>query len=220
MKKKILVTLLLISYLLWLNSVFLEQTFATSNSSNVSLDDFSTLTDVNKWTFNEYRYRIINEYFSLKSSYESSGIMNKQNLENMSKFAKTWYNYLPDSLINKNLLNDLLTSLKKAYTENNSEVNYEDVVAKMDKYIKNVRVDKVQGTIRATPSSWNAPLNVTLTWDVRDPTWSLIPDANFTWWLDAWGKKVVIWNKRVLNYTFVNESTYTVFLDVKSTHKK
>ncbi len=107
MKKKILVTLLLISYLLWLNSVFLEQTFATSNSSNVSLDDFSTLTDVNKWTFNEYRYRIINEYFSLKSSYESSGIMNKQNLENMSKFAKTWYNYLPDSLINKNLLNFL-----------------------------------------------------------------------------------------------------------------
>ena len=128
MKKKILVTLLLISYLLWLNSVFFEQTFATSNSSNVSLDEFSTLTDVNKWTFNEYRYRIINEYFSLKSSYESSGIMNKQNLENMSKFAKTWYNYLPDSLINKNLLNDLLTSLKKAYTENNSEVNYEDVV--------------------------------------------------------------------------------------------
>lgn len=58
-------------------------------------------------------------------------------------YAKLGYNYLPDTLINKNLLNNFVIALQRWITAPNSEVYYQDIIASMDKYIKEVRTIKL-----------------------------------------------------------------------------
>jgi len=189
--------------------------------AKADLNDYTILRDIDKWTFNEYRYYLVKEYFKLKSSYEVSWTMDISILNGILKYAKTWYNYLPDSLINQNLYNDLNISLQKAYKSPNSEVYYEEVVSKINDFIdKKISIQKIKWTIEASPQTWNAPLTVTLrSQNIVDPTWSIIPTTNYVWWIDDSWKKRVVWKGVSINYTFLEEWQYTVFLDVESSHK-
>ena len=183
------------------------------------ISNYTVLRDVDKWTFNEYRYYIVREYFKLKETYELGSFIDKTASENIIKYAKTWYNYLPDSLINQNYLNDLSIAIKKWLDTPNSEVSYVDIVKKIDTYIQKVNIQSVKWNIEATPISWNAPITVTFRWRVTDPTWTIIPANNYTWWLDVSWIKKIIWKGTSINYTFNNEWNHTVFLDVTSSHK-
>ncbi len=203
---------------------FLFLLFVLLFSSSISywaLEDYTTLRDIDKWTFNEYRYYLVKEYFKLKTSYEVSWIMDKTSLQNIIKYSKSWYNYLPDSLINQNLFNDLNIAVQKATSSPNSEVYYEEVVLKINDFIdKKISIQKIKWSIEASPSTWNAPLTVTLrSKNITDPTWSVIPKNNYIWWIDDSWKKKIVWRWVSINYTFLEEWQYSIFLDVKSSHK-
>ncbi|MDP5038980.1 MAG: PKD domain-containing protein, partial [Candidatus Gracilibacteria bacterium] len=216
--------LLLLSYFLVLVFGFNLSTlnvYATSSNTNtsISIEEFGTLRDIDIGTFNEFRYRIVNEYFNLKSGFEVNSKMDITSLNNMEKFAKDGINYVDDTLINKNILSSFTDSIEKAKKSLSSEVLYREVVSNMDKYIKEIRVGKITGNITASPSSGNAPLNTTLRGNVNDPSGTIIPNENYVWWINQGGAKKVIGRGITLNYTFLNEGNHSVFLDVISNHK-
>ncbi len=188
-------------------------------NANAALEDYTVLRDIDKWTFNEYRYYIVKDFFRLKEHFELKWVVNKTIAESILSNAKKWYNYLPDSLINQNYFNDLKIALEKSVASPNSEVYYEDIVKKIDIYIEKVNIQKLMWNIEATPISWNAPLTTTFRARVTDPSGTIIPSTNYIWWFDnGWIKKVV-WRWLSVNYTFKEEWNFSIFLDVKSNHK-
>jgi hypothetical protein len=174
---------------------------------------------VDAWTFNEYRYKITDEFFNFRNKYEIDWKINTDSANKILNYATTGYKYLPDSLINKNLLNYLKTSIERWIKYPNNTSNYSSIVEDIEKYLENTNIGAIKWKVEAFPSSWNAPLNVTLRWSVTDPTWTPIPSYNYTWWINENWKRKVLWNWLSLNYLFKEEWNFSVFLDVKSSHK-
>ena len=196
--------------------------FSLLNISYVEAEDeelYTTLRSIDIWTFNEYRYRITEQFFILRDNFDINWNIWKNTSGRILDLAKKWYNYLPDNLNNKNLLSKLETAIKRWIRYPENESNYSAIVQATKNYIYDVNIKSVTWTIEVTPKSWNAPLTVTLRWKVKDPSWTSIPNYNYTWWIDNGGKKKVIWDKISISYTFKEEWKFSVFLDVKSNHK-
>ncbi len=186
---------------------------------NVFASDFTTLRDIDKGTFNEYRYYMVREYFRLKENFELKGTIAKDIADNILSHAKVWFNYLPDSLMNNNYYNDLKIAVERGIASPRSEVYYEDIIQKLDVYIQKVSIQQLTGSIEASPITGNAPLTVTFRGRVTDPSGTVIPSSNYIWWFDnGWIKKVV-GRGQSINYTFKEEGNFSIFLDVKSNHK-
>lgn len=188
-------------------------------SANTDDISYTTLTSADRGTFNEYRYLMTREFLELKRIFEVDGKIDRDTTLRIYDYAKEWYNYLPDDLINRNLLNDLKIAWEKGLKNSNSDRTYSELAQAIETYISNVDIDRIKGKIEAFPKTGNAPLTVTLRWDVNDPTGTKIEDHNYTWYIREAGKKVVIGKKRSITYTFRDEGDITVFLEVKSSHK-
>lgn len=202
---------------------FLLSVLYLSNVAYATESDltYTKLTSVDLNTFNEYRFKITEQYLELRNHFEiykkiDVGIANK-----LLNLSETGYKYLPDNLLNKNIYTKLKTAISKwiQFPENDS--NYTTISTQILSFLEDVDIDKINWKIDAYPSTWNAPLNVTFRWNVVDPSWTKIPTYNYTWWMDEWWKRKVLSNSKwsTLNYTFKEEWTFTVFLDVTSNHK-
>ncbi len=210
MLKKILTFVFVIAML----AVNTSTIYAASNTDSVT-----SLRVVDVWTFNEFKYKLTDDFFTLRNNFEVGREMKRSTLTDIYATAKESYNYLPDDLINKNLYSKLEIAIAWAAKYPKNEEYYSKLIEAMDNYLENTRIQSVKGTVVATPKTGNAPLNVTLRWDVRDETGSKIPSYNYTWWVDEWGQRKVIWNKQSINYIFKEEGTFAVYLDVASDHK-
>ena len=210
MLKKIL-TFVFVIAILGLNT---STIYAASSSESVT-----SLRVVDVGTFNEFKYKLTDDFFTLRNDFEVGREMKRATLTDIYATAKESYNYLPDDLINKNLYSKLEIAIAWAAKYPKNEEYYSKLIEAMDNYLENTRIQSVKGTVVATPKTGNAPLNVTLRGDVRDETGSKIPSYNYTWWVDEWGKRKVIGNKQSINYIFKEEGTFAVYLDVVSDHK-
>ncbi len=181
--------------------------------------DYTTYRTVDLWSFNEFRYKIVREYFKLKETWEVDWKIDSAILASIKTYAKTWANYLPDNLSNEKLYNTLSIAIDKWLKYPESNAAYLEVLEALKKYLDNPVIDTLKGSVTATPAEWNAPFNVTLRANVTDPSGSVIPKQNYVWWISEGGKKVILWTWPSLNHTFTEEWNYTVFVDVKSTHK-
>lgn len=209
--KKLFLALLLIC------ALFVPITWHTASSSAGS--SYTTLRPIDTGTFNEYRYKITEQFFTLRDKWEIDGELHKKTLENIGILANTGYKYLPDNLQNKNLLKKLLTDLQRGVKFPNNDANYTEIITSISEYLDNANIEAIKWSVQANPSQWNAPLNVTLRGAVTDPTGTQIPKYNYTWWIDDGGKRIVIGRGLSLNYTFKEEGNFSVFLDVTSDHR-
>ncbi len=203
--------------------IFLLIGITTLNSSIAYAVDsepsYTQLRTVDMWTFNEYRYKITDEFFEFRNKYELSQTINKASAKRIWLLAKNGYNYLPDTLANKNYYNHLVTALAKGIKYPNNESNYTAILVAIDNYLENTNISAVKWSVEAFPKTWNAPLTVTFRWKVTDPTWTKIPSYNYIWWVyENWAKKV-LWDNITLTYTFKEEWNFSIFLDVISAHK-
>ena len=212
MMKKILVILCILSLL----SGNLSAVFAANSDQSTP---YTQLRTVDLWTFNEYKYKLTEQFFTLRNDFEVSWTVKESTIISIFKIAKESYNYLPDNLANKNLYKKLEIALAKAAKYPGNESIYLALVDELDSYLEDVRIESIKGSVNATPSKWNAPLSVTLRGDVKDGTWTKIPEYNYVWWVDDAGKRKVIGNKPSIHYVFREEGTFSVFLDVTSSHK-
>jgi hypothetical protein len=135
---------------------------------------------------------MVREYFKLKEYYDLNEKIDATLANNLLKFARSGYNYLPDSLVNQRLLNDLSIAVQRGVKNPNSEVNYNEIVKKLSDYIENANIQKMKGSIEASPNTGNAPLNTTFRARITDPTGTVIPANNYLWWTTANGKRVVL----------------------------
>jgi len=80
----------------------------------------------------------------------------------------------------------------------------------------------VQADIKAYPSDWNAPLNVTFDGrNSKDPSSDTIPTNNYYWYYkdNKWVTKLM-WQWPLINYDFDEPNDYIVHLTVKSSNKE
>lgn len=209
MFKKIMFILLLFGMI----TTYSAPAYAADESS------YTQLRSVDIWTFNEYRYKITEEFFVLRNKYEINQVIDVSSANRILTLAQKGYNYLPDSLSNKNYFNYLKTAIERGVKFPNNESNYASILSSIENYLEKTNIQSVKWTVEAYPSTWNAPLNVTLRWNVADPTWTKIPRYNYTWRIyENWAKRI-LGDNISLNHLFKEEWKFSVFLDVSSSHK-
>ncbi len=188
------------------------------NSANRTLE-YLEFRDIDRGTYNEYRYRITEKYFELRDSFQVNRNMDTSILQDLSTLVQKSYDYLPDNLENKNLYTQLQTDIRNALQTPWSDSTYNILIASMQNYVEDVSIQRMNGSIEVSPNEGNAPLNATLRANIVDPTWVDIPSYNYVWWSDTGSGRKVLWTKKYLNYTFNEEGNYSIFLWVKSNHK-
>lgn len=214
--RKILQTLLAIFIVLALNSQF----FVSSSSAAWDSNSYTTFRNVDKNSFNEYRYLITKEFLWVKSSWDVDWVLDKGYLLRIKDLALRGYNYLPDNnLENENALNNLNIAIERWLKYEWSEAAYIGLIKSISVYLDETSIESITWEVKALPESWNAPFNVTMRTDIIDPTWTNIPKYNYTWWMNVGSRKVNIGTWPSINYTFKEEWNYTVFVSVKSAHK-
>ena len=186
----------------------------------VSNADYNTYRDVDKNSFNEYRYLITKEFFNVKTSWDVDGILDATSLNNLRDLASRGFNYLPDNnLENENVLNNLKISISKALKYETSDAAYIWLIKSLGAFLDESSIEAISWEVVALPKEGNAPFNVTLRSNVVDPTWTTIPNHNYTWWMDLGSKKINIGTGPSINYTFKEEWNFTVFVSITSAHK-
>ena len=193
--------------------------FWFSQEAGANLNSYVELREVDKWTFNEYRYKITRDVFTLRDEFSVNWEIDENAANRILSNVKTGYRYLPDNLINENNYNNTITTLRKAIKYPNNSVYYRSFLTAVTTFVTDPNIKYMTGTIQADPIQWNAPLVTTLRWRVEDPNGSNIPDSSYVWWMDVWGQRKVIWTKPSISHTFTQEGNVSVFLDVKSSHK-
>ena len=180
---------------------------------------YTQLRIVDTDTFNEYRYKITDEFFNLRNKYEIDWTIDTISAWKILELSKKGYNYLPDSLSNKNYYNYLKSAVERGIKYPNNSSNYTSLVSAIENFLDKTNIQSIKWTVQAFPKEWNAPLNVTLRGSVRDPSWTQIPKYNYVWWMQKDGKRKVLGNNISLNHVFNEEWNFAIFLDVKSAHK-
>ena len=200
--------------------IFLSTVTAVSASTNRNVDDleFTVPRNIDARTFNEYRYRLTQDYFALRGHFRVHSTLNPVLLRQMLDTANEGYNFLPDDLINENLLRELTIEIRRWLESQNNEFIYNDIVTALTRYIRDVNIEQIQWNIAAIPLQWNAPLTTTFRMDASDPTWSQIRPSNIRWWMNDGWREILIWRWVSVNHTFRDEGRYTVFADVTSIH--
>jgi len=188
-------------------------------SASSTEQSYTTIWVVDYKTFNEYRYKITDQYLNLRNKFEVDWKIDKYIAGRILFYAKEGLNYLPDSLTNKSYYKSLQSSIEKWINYPENSAFFEEISSSIQNYLEKVNIQKVSGSVESFPSTWNAPLTVTLRWNVKDPTWTKLENHNYSWWISEWGKRKVIWNKVSLTYVFKEEGNFSVFLDVTSNHK-
>ncbi|MDD2907989.1 MAG: PKD domain-containing protein [Candidatus Gracilibacteria bacterium] len=188
-------------------------------SADTSGESYTTLTQVDYKTFNEYRYKMTDQYLELRNKFEVDGKIDAYIAARILFYAKEGMNYLPDSLANKNYYNYLKSSIEKGVKYPENSAFFEEIATSIENYMEKTNIQKITGIVESFPSTGNAPLTVTLRGGVKDPTGTKLENHNFTWWINEGGKRKVIGNKVSMTYIFKEEGNYSVFLDVTSNHK-
>ena len=211
MRKKILSLITILT--IFLGIIPLNITFANEDLS------YTELNNIDRWTFNEYWYKITKLYALLDEDYKVNFVINSQIANQILNLVEKWYKYLPDNLDNEGKYRDVKVALKLGLKYPNNDTYFNKIRKSLKSFVQEPIIQKVKAKIIATPKEGNAPLITTFRAEAEDPSWTTISKRNYIWWMNIWGKKVIIGNRTSISHTFTEEWTYTVFLWVKSSHK-
>ena len=103
------------------------------------LEEYTEFRVIDEWTFNEYRYNMSKQYFSLRENFDINWKMDESTINELISLANNSYKYLPDNLENENYLNYLITALKKWAKDSTNKSNYIWIVDRLSDYIWNSR---------------------------------------------------------------------------------
>ena len=213
MKKKIISFVSIMAILIGIVPLNISNVFAERGLS------FNQLREVDKWSFNEYWYKITKAFFKLQETYKVDFVIDSTVANQLLDYVEKAYKYLPDDLSNEDKYNKAKIALKRWIKYPNNDTYFEWIRRALEDFIEKPNIKQIKGSILASPSEWNAPLVTTLSADLEDPTWSQISRSSYIWWMNVNWKRTVIWTKPTISKTFTQKWTFTVFLDVKSSHK-
>lgn len=180
---------------------------------------FNKLREVDKWSFNEYWYKITKAFFKLDETFKVDFVIDTKIANQLLDYVEKAYKYLPDDLNNESKYNKAKIALKRGIKYPNNDTYFESIRKALEDFIEKPKIQQIKGSILATPNEWNAPLVTTLSAELEDPSGTQISRSSYIWWMNINWKRIVIWTKPTISKTFNEEGTFTVFLDVKSSHK-
>jgi hypothetical protein len=127
--------------------------------------------EIDRATFNEYRYRMTEKYFEIRDAFQVEREVDQSLLLDLANLAQEGYKYLPsDNLTNKNLYSDLDSHIKQLANNPRSESTLNKMVASLQNYVEDIDIERMRGDIEVSPQEGNAPLNVTLRANIIDDT--------------------------------------------------
>jgi len=87
--------------------------FPILESVNANNQSFTEFRNVDKNTFNEYRYKLTKEFLAFEQRFSIDEKINSNNARRIINLTKQWYKYLPDNLVNESLHLKLVTAIEK-----------------------------------------------------------------------------------------------------------
>lgn len=173
-------------------------------------------------TFKEYQSHIKVALENLEAELRVNWSVSVANLQNIKSLVQAWYDRLPDNsdftTINSTAKRAVDMYIDIAIGNPKSTQKVGDAISKTSAFITGVKIGQISGNISATPGEWNAPLSVSfLATDVIDPSWTTPWTSNYIWWIreNGWVRRE-LWRWPSLMYTFTQEWTFTINLDVIS----
>ncbi len=124
-------------------------------------------------------------------------------------------------VFNTNLANSLITAIEMVKKNPDSDSAISNLATSLNDYLTKIKIGRIKGKITASPESGNAPFTVTLrASEVVDPSGVTIQKENYKWWIrTSGGKMSPIGTGPSINHVFLEERTYTVFLNILSSSR-
>lgn len=173
-------------------------------------------------TFREYQNKLRIAIQDLESELKLNKSVSVSNLQNIKSLVQAWYERLPDfgeaGTTNDSIkrATDLAIDLAIKNPTSSSQVG--NAISTVATFISSSKIESVQGGISATPNQGNAPLIVSFqATGIKDPSGATPDNMSYIWWMreNGWVRRE-LWRGKSLIYTFSQEWSYTVFLDVIS----
>jgi PKD repeat protein/type IV secretory pathway VirB2 component (pilin) len=206
----------------WVLSIT-NTTWWTSTPITWSLvPEVSAYTESDADTFRDYQWRLRTEIQKLEAELRVNGSVSAGSIQAIKTLVQWAFDRLPDNgsfaTENETAKRAVDMYLDIAARALNSNQKVGDAISKVAAFIDGAKILEITGDISATPSEGNAPLNVSfLATSVIDPSGTTPGSNNYIWWIrENGGVRRELGRGPSLNYTFNQEGTFTVNLDVIS----
>lgn len=210
---------------------FLNKTAHVENSKTQNYYAFNILPTANAQgftenelgTFAEYKNRVQVAIEELETELRIEKKVSEANIAKVKSLVQAAFERLPDKDPEAFRVNDsakravdMYLGLASKTPDSTQAVG--EAISKVATFINNAKIEAIQGTISANPTSGNAPHTVSfLAQNVIDPSGTIPPANNYIWWIrENGGIRRELGRGPSLTQTFTNEGTYTVHLDVVS----
>ncbi|EKE27985.1 MAG: hypothetical protein ACD_3C00111G0002 [uncultured bacterium (gcode 4)] len=185
---------------------FIERTYAyTTNDAN---------------TFDESKKKVEILASDLERDYKVNGKISTSNLLQLQTLVNESITTFPDDdnfVTNNSIARNLLIAIDVVKKSPDSDTKITELAKNLKDFLTRIKIPRISAKITATPQSWSAPLSVTLrASDVVDPSWVIVPQWNYIWWIKQASGRKVLWTWPSINYTFKEEKNYIVNLDIVS----
>lgn len=174
-------------------------------------------------TFAEYKNKIIVAAEEMEAELKVQKKVSTSTISNMKSLISQAFDRLPDKnpeAARQNESNKRLVEmyLDLAAKEPDSQQAVGTAISQAVAFAQNAKIETIQGSISATPTSGNAPLVTSFSaQNVIDPSGAIPPSSNYIWWIrENGGVRRELGRGPSLTQEFTNEGTYTVHLDVVS----
>lgn len=173
-------------------------------------------------TFREYQNKLRIAIQDLESELKINKNVSTSNIQNIKSLVQSAYDRLPDfgesGTQNDTMKRAVDRDLELALKNPSSTSQVGAAISSVASFISSAKIEAIQWGISATPREGNAPVTVSFEASgIRDPSWATPDQMSYIWWMreNGWGRRE-LWRGKSLVYTFSEEWTYTVFLDVVS----
>lgn len=189
---------------------------------NLSIETVSAYTESDANTFAYYQRILQGSMEELESEFRINSTVSTSTLQNIKNLVQSAYDRLPDSsdvaTENASAKRGTDLAIDLAMKNPSTQTHVSNAVTAIQKFITSSKIGKITGSISANPSSGNAPLTVSfLATNVSDPSGVSPTASNYVWWIrEDGGYRREIGRGASLTYTFNQEGSYQVFLDVIS----
>lgn len=175
-------------------------------------------------TFDNYKKQIELLSATLDREYQVNNKISAKTLLSLGTLVRSSMDTFPDSddyIFNSNLANSLVTAIELVKKTPDSDTTITNLAKNLNDYLTKVRIKRIKGKIIASPESGNAPVTVTLrASEVVDPSGVTVQKASYIWWIrSAGGARMILGTGPSIAYTFPEERTYTVFLNILSSSR-
>lgn len=173
-------------------------------------------------TFREYQNKLRIAIQDLESELKINKSVSTANIQNIKNLVQGAYDRLPDfgdaGTQNDTMKRGVDRDLDIAMKNPGSTSQVGNAISSVSAFISSAKIETVEWSINASPGEWNAPVTVSFqATGIKDPSGATPDNMSYIWWMrENGGVRRELGRGKSLVYTFSQEWSYTVFLDVIS----